>query len=117
MRDAPEHESSAVPAIVLLSAGGAALVGALVTGLLANSADNEFTDKCGGVTNCSPSLRPLQQRTEDLALATDVLLGAGVALGGVGLTLLLVNDAPEDTDRSKAEVAFGGFGAAVGGVW
>ena len=116
--DARERESSSpVPAIVLLSAGGAALVAALVTGLLANDADNEFTRKCGGVTNCSPSLKPLQQRTEDLALATDVLLGAGIALGGVGLTLLLVNDGPGDSDRSEAEVALRGFGAAVGGVW
>jgi hypothetical protein len=113
----PETASAPVPALILIGVGGAALVGALVTGLLALDADDQFTSKCGGVTDCDEALKPLQERTERLALATDVLLASGAALAGVGLTLFLLQEPAADRSSRGAELAVRGIGARLHGAW
>jgi len=58
--------------ITLLLAAPLLLV-ALVTGLIANSQDNEFARRCGGTTDCDASLRPLGRRVERLPPARRTL--------------------------------------------
>lgn len=70
---------------VMVGAGGAVLGAALATGILAKAADNDFVEHCPTGEECDPGLRPLQQRVDRLATATDVLLAAGGAtvVGGL----------------------------------
>ena len=42
-------DTSSTPGWVVLGAGAVVLIGALVMGVLANAADDEFTAKCGGI--------------------------------------------------------------------
>lgn len=69
---------------ILFATGSALLIGAAVTGAIAWKADEDFVDACPVPSQCPESARPLQAKARDFALACDVLLGAGLAAGGVG---------------------------------
>jgi hypothetical protein len=87
------EERGLSPGWFVIGGGALVLVGALVTGLLANAADDDFTEQCPGARDCDPSLMGLGERTERLALATDILLVTGAAAVGTGVTMLwLVDD-------------------------
>jgi hypothetical protein len=94
-------------------AGALALTAGLITGLMANAADNDFTDRCGGTTDCDPKLKPLAQKTERLALATDILLATGAGALGIGITLWLLNANDASVDKTNAKITLRGFGAQL----
>jgi hypothetical protein len=101
------------PGWFVIGGGALALAGALVTGLLANSADDAFTHECPDARGCDPAVKPLAQRAQRLALATDILLATGVVACGTGVTLLLVDDGGEDDTRALGTVH--GVGLALSG--
>lgn len=88
----PHAPLATVPTLAwaLVTTGAAVLVGALVTGVLAKDADDEFVAECAGTTDCDPALRAKQDEAARLALASDILLATGSAavLGGIGVALL-----------------------------
>jgi hypothetical protein len=74
-----EHDSrsrSSAPWFIV-GAGGALLGAAVVTGVMAKNADDDFVEKCPELEDCNPKLEPLQTRARTLAVATDVLLVSG----------------------------------------
>jgi len=85
-----------------MGAGAAVLIGALVTGLLAHASDQDFLKRCPGAQHCDPALKPLQARTQRLALATDVLLIAGAGALGTGVTLFLLADREGEAASTRA---------------
>jgi len=90
----------------LLGSGGALLAAAGVTGILALNADAEFEEKCPALRDCDPRLESLQDRTETLATATDVLLVCGgLAVGGALVWLLLTREPSTSSARGSADVA------------
>jgi hypothetical protein len=94
-------------------AGALALTAGLITGLMANAADNDFTHRCGGTTDCDPKLKPLAQKTERLALATDILLATGAGALGIGITLWLLDTDDASADKTNAKITLRGFGAQL----
>lgn len=83
------------PGWFVVGGGALVLAGALVTSLLARSADEDFTERCPGARDCDPSLMSLGDRAKRLAIATDILLAAGAAAVGTGVTIVLLDDGDE----------------------
>jgi tetratricopeptide (TPR) repeat protein len=80
---------STIPFIATASAAGALLAGSLVTGILAIEAHDEFSSQ---TRDDEDGWRPLKKRTENLALATDVLLGVGGACAAAAVVLVFFTD-------------------------
>jgi hypothetical protein len=116
--DAAREPAAASPSMVgpyiVLAAGGALLISAAVTGLLARSAADELEEGCEQNV-CDPELESAKKRGETLRLSTNVLLGIGgaaVAVGGV-YWLLQRSSAPSE-HRQGASVACGPDGCMAG---
>jgi hypothetical protein len=103
--------------VVLMSAGGALLIGSLVTGVLALGEKSDLDDRCtlGPLGNqCDPSLQGKRDDAQTLALVTDVLWISGAAVAGTGLVLLLVQAGGDD--EPPAAVQIGAAPTRGGGV-
>ncbi len=76
---ASEHDSGSrsIAPWFIVGGGGALLGAAVVTGVMAKNADDEFVERCPRLEACSRELEPLQTRARTLAVATDVLLVSG----------------------------------------
>jgi hypothetical protein len=76
---ASEHDSGtdSIAPWFVVGAGGALLGTAVVTGIMAKNADDDFVDGCPELENCSRELEPLQARAQTLATVTNVLLVSG----------------------------------------
>ncbi len=82
----PEGHSSRLPAFVALGVGGAAVGGAVITGILAKA---KYDDAKG---SCSPACSDDQlSSTRSLALTSTILTGVAIVGVGVGVTLLLTS--------------------------
>jgi tetratricopeptide (TPR) repeat protein len=80
-----------VPGWVLIGTGGAALVGSLVTGLMASSKHSDLEQACPkGV--CAASEQDTIDSAQTLAVVSTILLAVGVVAGGVGTTFLFLGD-------------------------
>jgi len=97
---APEEEPRRVWTWVAFGIGGAAGIGAIVTGSLALSKEADVRDSCDG-KQCDASLSGDFDTVERLALTTDVLIGVAAA-GVVAGTLLFFL---EPGSSAEAEVA------------
>ena len=87
-------------AYTLLGVGGAALVGALVTGLVSNGAYSELEDKCGDDHLCPSGYdwTSARDRGQSMALVSDVLTISGVVFAGTGAVLwYLWRDTPTES--------------------
>jgi|GEM_PF-1061019 len=110
-RASAESESgSALPTIgwIGVSVGGAALVGALITGIFASGAASDLEAGCSPSKRCPAALRSTYDEASTFGTATDVLwIGGGVlALGGVALLLLtLLTDEQEPASTTVGSVA------------
>lgn len=97
--------------IVLLSVGGAALVGGAITGFLALNVRSDLRGSCGGKVcvpnNDSEYADYRQQRDKYRALGTAsgvaLTMGAGAALTGVALLLFTGKAAPSATAHETSE--------------
>jgi tetratricopeptide (TPR) repeat protein len=85
-------EASGVPVapIATMGAGGALLVTALITGIMAKGAESDLDEACPGRVNCDPADASIRDRMNRLGLATDILwiTGAAAAAGGLVWWLL-----------------------------
>lgn len=102
--DMPEKSTNLLPWI-LMGSGGALIVGSIVTGVMARSAQGELEDECPRRTNCDPSLKDTQDRGETLALVTDILLFGGIAVAGTGAVLFILDQGQSDSADTTAAVA------------
>ncbi|MBW2530147.1 MAG: tetratricopeptide repeat protein [Deltaproteobacteria bacterium] len=108
---APAGDSGITPlqtlGLVMVGVGGALLAGGAVTGGMTLSLDGEVEDGCPD-GECAPDMHDTLERRDNLALATDVLLGVGVAAAVVGATMVFVGGAGDKGEEEPdAEVALG----------
>jgi hypothetical protein len=85
--------------VVILSVGGALLIGSVVTGVLALGEKSDLDARCtlGPQSNqCDPSLADTRDNAKTLALVTDVLWITGAVAATTGLVLLLVSGGDDD---------------------
>jgi len=69
--------------------GVAALIGGVITGVMANSAEDDALSKCSGNT-CQTSAEADFDSAESMAMITNVLLIGGGVLAATGVTLIIV---------------------------
>ena len=99
-----------IPAIIVGGAGVALVIGGVITGLMASSAQSELEDGCPSRMGCDPSLEDTQSSGETLALVTDILLFGGLAAVGTGVALLFVMGGDEEPAQAGEPVASVGCG-------
>lgn len=107
--------SGGVPtgAWVTMAAGGALAVGALVTGLMAKSAESDLHDGCPGLTGCDPALQGTRDRARRLGLATDVLWITGAVTAVGGLIWMLVGRGGDEQRTPDLSFGCGPGGCSV----
>lgn len=102
-----QHESNlTIPAIVLMGTGGAALVGALVTGLVAHADYNSLERQCRG-NRCPPSARDELDEGKTLSVVSTVLTIVGVVAAGAGGALLYIGSREEQAPPRAGQVSLG----------
>ncbi len=89
-----------VPAIVLMGTGGAALVGALVTGLVAHADYKSLERRCAPNGDCPPAAQDELDEGETLSVLSTVLTVIGVVAAGTGGALLVIG--ANETDEAEA---------------
>jgi hypothetical protein len=95
----------------VLGGAGVALLGtSLITGLSANSKQNELERECPNDV-CDLSMKGTQDSAKTLALVTDVFWVTGLIAAGVGVTLFVLD---ANADESGSSVQAGCFGAGCG---
>lgn len=99
--DEPPEKTNLVP-FILMGTGGAMVIGSVVTGLMVGSAQSDLEDKCATKMACDASLADTQSRGKTLAIVTDVLLFGGLALGGTGAVLFVLDGSDESTSSTPA---------------
>lgn len=122
-RSAPESGGRRIAAYTLLGVGGASVIGGAALGVLAYTVQGKYQD----ADNVADK-KNLQSLGRSEALAGDILMGAGLAMAGVGTWLLLTSDgdAPEAPlgreagESAPAELRLvplpGGLGLTLGGA-
>jgi hypothetical protein len=109
-------------AIVALSVGGACLLGAVVTGVMTRGKSSELDDALDvkppdGEANAK-KIADLRSSADTLALTTDILAGAAIALGVAGTVLWFMDDsrdADEAAAKSKIDVGISARTITVSG--
>lgn len=97
------HASNVLP-IVLMGGGGALIVGSVVTGVMALSAQSDLAHGCPSKTACDPKLESTKSRGQALALVTDVLMLAGVAAAATGATLFFLQRGESKPEAASASL-------------
>lgn len=96
-----DRSSNETTSWVLLGTGGALVVAGTVTGIMALSLDGQLSKDCWD-GHCPGSKQDDVDRLDRLTLATNVLLGLGLAGAATGAVMLLLQDhgdeAANDTD-------------------
>jgi hypothetical protein len=88
--------------VVIMSVGGALLIGSVVTGVLALGEKSDLDDRCTlgpQGDQCDPSLADTRDNAKTLALVTDVLWITGAVAATTGLVLLLVSGSDDDEPK------------------
>jgi tetratricopeptide (TPR) repeat protein len=110
LTQAPESEREnkyTIPAIILMGAGGAALVGALVTGVIAHADYNSLERQCRGKI-CPASAQDELDEGKTLSVVSTVLTVVGVLAAGAGGALLFVGTREaEETPPAAGHVSLG----------
>lgn len=101
---------------ITAGAGVAALGGALVTGLMANSKQDEATSKCDAQKVCEPSAKPLFDDAESLAGTSNVLWIGGGVVTAVGIGMIVFGKSSSSSEQSAKVTLFPVLGAGVGGL-
>jgi hypothetical protein len=100
-----------------MAGGGALLAGAVVTGALSAVAHGRLDKNCPGMA-CPPDLSfdwQAEKRTgQSLAIASDILLGAGIASAAVGAGLYFLHRS-RDTEAPAAPTFLSSFGCDATG--
>jgi hypothetical protein len=101
----PPSEPNRAPAFISLGIGGAAAVGAVVTGLIAKGKYDDADEKCK--PSCSDDT---VSSIKTMALVTDVLSGVAVVGVGVGAILLLTSSGSRESATGAKPSIAGGVG-------
>ena len=113
----PADGAAGPPGVTVVSwaVAGGFLIGAAVTGFWAQSIHDDLAD-CTATSPCDGARRTEVDRGRTLAVATDVLLGVGVAAAVTGVLLWLLDGdgSSEEVDSSAAVVIGGSFAGVVG---
>lgn len=115
----PPEKTDLVP-LILMGTGGAMVIGSVVTGVMVGSAQSDLEDKCPTKMACDASLEDTQSRGKTLAIVTDVLLFGGLAVGGTGAVLFVLDGSKESSSSApSASLACipGACGASVRGTF
>jgi hypothetical protein len=100
--------------VVTAASGAALLVAAITTGLLSNAAKGELDRHCRTDGSCDSSLAMIKDRGQRFQLATNLLLGAGVAAIGAGtLWWFLTQPKTEEKLQVNVTLSHRGGSAAV----
>ena len=100
--------------VVVMSIGGALLIGSAVTGAIALGKKGDLDDRCilGENRNlCDPSLEGTRDSAQTLAIVTDVLWIGGTLAVGTGLLLWLLG-----SDKQEASVNVSAAAGPTGGA-
>ena len=97
--EAESKDTDLVP-LILMGSGGAMIVGSIITGVMASSAQGELEDECPD-KQCPAdadleALKDTQSRGKTMMVVTDILLFGGIAAAGTGLVLFLLEGAEEE---------------------
>ena len=114
----PEDSGSdlALPSYILMGAGGAALIGSLITGLVAHGTHSDLSETCDNGL-CPPSAQADIDSGESMALVSTVLMFVGIAAGGAGAALFILDqqdDQQPSPDRAGLTLAPGPTPLSVG---
>jgi tetratricopeptide (TPR) repeat protein len=106
---APPPPPNRLPAYIAFGAGGAGLVTAVITGVLANGKYQDLKDKCS--PNCTDAqVSP----AKSLALVSTIATGVAVVGAGVGVTLFLTSSSSTSaTTAPRVRIAIGPAGPAA----
>lgn len=94
---------SLVPWIVM-GGGGALLVGSVITGVMALSAESDLEQMCP-MDACPAGFEDTRDRGQTLATVSDVLLVGGVLAAGAGAALLFLLDDSSSSERDPSVAA------------
>lgn len=102
--------------VVVMSIGGALLIGSAVTGAIALGKKSDLDDRCilGENRNlCDPSLEGTRDSAQTLAIVTDVLWIGGTLAVGTGLLLWLLGEDKQESAAVNVSAAAGPNGGAL----
>ena len=88
---------------VVAGVGAAALVGGVITGLMASSADSRATDACNSDKVCPTSAEEDFDSASSLATVTNVLLIGGGVLAAGGITMIVLGGKGSGEKAAQAE--------------
>ncbi len=94
----PAEPGLPIAPIIVASAGGAMLVGSLVTGLMTMGLAGDLEDDCVN-GRCPSRLRDTKDSAETLATVTDVLLVLGVVTAAAGATWFAIEIGDDGEER------------------
>jgi hypothetical protein len=99
--------------------GVAALGGGLITGLMANSKQDEATSKCDSQKICDPAAEPLFEDAESLAGTSNVLWIGGGVVTAAGIAMIVFGKPSTSTSSEQARSirVVPVLGAGVGGLF
>ncbi len=94
--------SEGFPLAIPWAGAGVLAAGAVTTGILALSASSDAKEREGRFGETRASLDDAQSKAQNLALATDILAGATIALAGVSLYLTLTRSKAPRAESPRA---------------
>jgi hypothetical protein len=98
---------------VSLAITGALAAGAVTTGVLALGAHSDAETKLGTLGVKASDVESAHSKTATLALVTDILGGAAIAMAGVTIGLGVTSGAKKDAEPPKASLTVGPRGAVI----
>jgi len=107
---------------VTAGVGGAALIGGVITGLMAKGKESEALDQCEG-NNCAPAAEESFDSASSLATVTNVLLIGGGVLAAAGVGLIVfggsgsAEQAPQAATAAPRLVLSPAVSPGMSGVW
>lgn len=108
-------DPSRIAPITLFSVGGAAAVGAVVTGLMAAGKYGDLEDVCPD-GRCPEDARSDRDTLRTLTITTDVLIGVAVASAALGVVLWFFggDETPQERTPVQAGLGCSGTGCSAG---
>lgn len=104
--------------LIVMSAGGALILGSVVTGIITSGKEADLESRCGPTKVCSSddqTAKDLQSSGNTMALVTDILLFGGIAVAGAGVALLLLSDSGGSSEAPPATASIACLPGACGG--
>jgi hypothetical protein len=98
-----------------LAVTGALTVGAVVTGVLTLGAHSDAETKLGTLGVARADVEAAHSKTATLALVTDILGGAAIAMAGVTIALGVTSSVRSDAAAPRAALTVGPRGMALAG--